>query len=195
LSHEGGGSESSDPRNLVIGLLLFGGGARVIGFFQNASLTGDEAMLALNIGRRSFTQLLHPLAYSQIATVPFLWIERLAVVLGGVSAYSLRVAPLLMGIILLWAVYRLTVTALGPLIAVVALGLTATAYPLIRYSVEVKPYVLDALAAVLLMQTAVRLMRDLADRHRWVLFAVSSAIAILVSTPALLVCEIGRAHV
>ena len=170
------------------GLLLFGILARVVGFFQNASLIGDEAMLALNIGHRSFTQLLQPLDYAQVATVPFLWAERLAAEVGGVSAYSLRFVPLLAGVGMLYALYRLTDKLLGRVVAVVALALAATAFPLIRYSVEVKPYIVDSLASVLLIWVALRLTENLSDLRGWAALAVGGVIGVLVSTPALLVC-------
>ena len=170
------------------GLLLFGALARIVGFLQNASLIGDEAMLALNIGRYSFARLLQPLDYSQVATVPFLWAERVATAMGGVSGYSLKLVPLLAGIGLLYPLYRLTDKLLGPVVAVVALALAATAFPLIRYSVEVKPYIVDSLVSVLLIWVAVRLVENLDDLRGWAWLAVGGAIGVLVSTPALLVC-------
>src|SRR4051794_37062071 len=42
------------------GLLLFGAVVRIVGFLQNASLSGDEAMLALSIGTRTLSGLLRP---------------------------------------------------------------------------------------------------------------------------------------
>ena len=145
-------------------------------------------MLALSIGRRSFGGLLQPLDYGQLATVPFLWMERLVTHAAGVSGYALRAIPLVTGIALLWMVYRLAQDLLGPLEAVVALALSATAFPLIRYSVEVKPYVLDSLVSVGLIWVAVRVADDLRDRRRWVWLVVAGAGGVLVSTPVLLVC-------
>jgi hypothetical protein len=169
------------------GLLLFGALVRIVGFLQNASLTGDEAMLALNLGRRSFRQLLQPLDYGQIATVPFLWAERLVVLGGGMSGYTLRLIPVLAGIGLLWVVYRLAGALLGRTEALVALALSATAFPLIRYSIEVKPYIIDGLVSALLIWIAVRLADDLEDRRWWARLAVAGSLAVLISTPALLV--------
>jgi hypothetical protein len=170
------------------GLLLFGALVRIVGFLQNASLIGDEAMLALSIGGRSFSGLLQPLDYGQVATVPFLWAERLVTLAGGVSGYALRVIPLLAGIGLLWVVYRLADALLGRLQALVALALSATAYPLMRYSVEVKPYIVDSLVSALLIWIAVRLAENLGDRRWWAWLAVAGSVGVLVSTPALLVC-------
>jgi hypothetical protein len=169
------------------GLLLFGALARIVSFLQNPSLTGDEAMLGLNIGRRSFGQLLQPLDYGQLATVPFLWAERLVTMFGGASGYTLRIIPLLAGIGLLWAVYRLGYELLGHVEALVALALSASAFPLIRYSVEVKPYILDGLVSAGLVWVAVRLMDQPEDGRKWLWLTISGAVAVLLSAPALFV--------
>jgi hypothetical protein len=173
---------------LAGGLFAFGALTRIVGFLQNASLSGDEAMLGLNIGRRSFRQLLQPLDYGQVATIPFLWAERLFVLLGGVSGFSLRVVPVLAGIGVLWIVYRLAVDLIGPREALVGLALTGIAFPMIRYSVEVKPYILDALVGTMLVWVGVRLADGLDDRRRWLQLGLGGAAGVLVSTPALLVC-------
>jgi hypothetical protein len=145
-------------------------------------------MLALNIATRSFGELLRPLDYVQVATVPFLWGERLITLILGVSGYSLRLIPLAAGIGLLWVVYRLADVLAGRVVALVTLGLSATAYPLIRYSVEVKPYIVDSLVAASLIWMAVRLTQNLDDRRRWILLATGGTFGVLVSIPALLVC-------
>jgi hypothetical protein len=170
------------------GLFLFGALVRIVGFLQNPSLSGDEAMLGLSIGRRSFRELLQPLDYGQVATVPFLWAERLVTMVGGVSGHTLRIISLLAGIGLLWAVYRLGYELLGRVEALVALALSATAFPLIRYSVEVKPYILDALTTAALIWVAVRLMDKLEDGRRWLWLTLSGAVGVLLSAPALFVC-------
>ena len=172
----------------AIGLLLFGALVRIVGFLQNASLSGDEAMLALSIGPRSFAELLQPLDYGQVAPVPFLWAERVMIMVGGVSGYTLRVIPLLTGIVLLWVVYRLGEKLLGKVDGLMALTLSATSFPLIRFSVEVKPYILDALVSAVLVWVAVRLLDKLEDGWRWAWLAITGAVGVLLSAPALLVC-------
>ena len=169
------------------GLLLFGALVRIVGFLQNPSLGGDEAMLALSIGRRSFGGLLQPLDYGQVATVPFLWAERLITLVGGVSGYTLRIITLLAGIALLWAVFCLARELLGRTVALVALALVATAFPLIRYAIEIKPYILDSLVSTALIWLTVRLLDQLEDRRRWTLLAILGAVGVLLSAPALLV--------
>jgi hypothetical protein len=179
---------SSRLKRLAAGLLLFGAFVRIVGFLQNASLNGDEAMLALSIGSRSFSELLQPLDYGQVAPVAFLWAERLITYVGGVSGYGLRIVPLVAGIVLLWVVYRLTAVLLGPIQAIVALALSATSYPLMRYSVEVKPYIVDGLVSALLIWMAVRLVSDLENRRKWALLGLAGSVGVLLSSPALLVC-------
>lgn len=169
------------------GLLLFGALVRIVGFLQNPSLSGDEAMLALSIGRRSFGGLLQPLDYGQVATVPFLWAERLITLVGGVSGYTLRITTLLAGIALLWAVFCLARELLGRTVALVALALVATAFPLIRYAIEIKPYILDSLVSTVLIWLTVRLLDQLEDRRRWTRLAVLGAVGVLLSAPASLV--------
>jgi len=170
-----------------VGLILFGALVRVTGFFQNASLGGDEAMLALSIGTRTFKQLLAPLDYGQVATVPFLWAERLVTMVAGVSEYTLRIIPVVTGIALLWVVYRLADSLSGGLQGLVALALSASSYPLIRYSLEVKPYIVDSFVAALLVWLAIRLLDDLENPRRWAGLALAGAAGVLLSSPALLV--------
>ncbi len=172
---------------MAVGLILFGTLVRITGFFQNSSLSGDEAMLALNIGTRTFKQLLAPLDYGQVATVPFLWAERVVTMVAGVSEYTLRVAPLMAGIALLWVVYRLADSLAGRIPALVAVALSAGSYPLIRYSLEVKPYIVDSLVAAVLVWIAIRLMDDLENSRRWAGLGLGGSAGVLLSSPAFLV--------
>ena len=179
---------ASKLQALAVGLFLFGALVRIVGFLQNASLNGDEAMLALSIGTRTFGQLLHPLDYGQVAPIPFLWAERLVTLAAGVSEHALRLLPLMAGIGLLWVVYSLADTLLGRVQALVALALSATSYPLMRYSVEVKSYIVDSLVSAVLIWIAVRTVENAEDRRWWASLATAGSVGVLVSTPAVLVC-------
>jgi hypothetical protein len=98
------------------------------------------------------------------------------------------VIPLLAGIGLLWVVYRLANALLGRVEALVALALSATSFPLMRYSVEVKPYIVDSLVSALITWIAVRLAENPDDHRWWAWLAVGGSAGVLLSTPALLVC-------
>ena len=58
----------------------------------------DEAMIALNIERRSYAELFGTLDFNQAAPLGFLWLEKAAVQLLGPSELALRLWPLLAGI-------------------------------------------------------------------------------------------------
>ena len=101
---------------LIFGVITLGVAARTAHFFANRSLWLDEAMLGLNIGERSFAELLQPLAFNQAAPLGFLWLEKLAVTLLGVSEMALRLFPLLAGIFGLFVFAVLGRRLLAPLV-------------------------------------------------------------------------------
>ncbi|HEY7634510.1 MAG TPA: glycosyltransferase family 39 protein [Gemmatimonadales bacterium] len=175
-------------RPVAWALLGLGVLVRVVGYFHRSSLWGDEAMLGLNLGARSFGQLTRPLDYAQVAPIPFLWGERTLAAIGGVNEYTLRLIPLLAGIVLLFALFRLAQRRLEPAEALVALALAATAFPLIRYSDEVKPYSIDAFVTIAVIGLALDTLRELDAAERWRRLVMAGALAVVLSIPAIFVC-------
>jgi hypothetical protein len=105
---------------IIAGLAL-----RVVEFMRDRPLWLDEAMLALNIAARPLSQLARPLDYDQSAPLAYLWFERLAVVVGGVSERSLRVVPFIAGLAvvpLVWRAARRLAGARAAAIATVTLA-------------------------------------------------------------------------
>jgi hypothetical protein len=88
---------------------------------------------------------------------------------------------------LLWVLFRLAQEVLGHIVALVTLALAATSFPLIRYSVEIKPYILDGLVSTFLIWSTIRLLDQLEDRRQWTRLALIGAVGVLLSAPALLV--------
>jgi hypothetical protein len=173
---------------LHLAVIAIGFALRLNHFLRKDSLWGDEAMLALSIASRPFEQLLGPLAYGQVAPVPFLWAERLLVVLFGVNEGSLRALPFLAGIALCLAIVFVARRMLRPEEALVALVLTAFSPILVRYSAEVKSYSLDALLAVAVVGAAAALITRMDNWRSWGLLAIVGTVAILSSLTALFVC-------
>jgi hypothetical protein len=171
------------PLVLAAGVLL-----RLAHYLDRESLWGDEAMLGLNIASRSFGRLMQPLDYGQLASIPFLWAERLMVALGGVNELALRALPLAASIALLVLMVYFPRRILDSLGAVIALGLAASSTFLIRYSSELKPYTVDAVMALLIGWYALDLAERPDERSRWVRFGVVGLLGVLVSTSALFVC-------
>jgi len=168
---------------LAAGLVL-----RLLEYLRKDSLWGDEAMLALNVATRSFHELTRPLDLAQIASVPFLWAERLMISLFGVNEWALRAAPLIAGCVLCFAVIVVARRILAPDEALVALVLVAFSQMLIRYTAEFKPYGLDALLAVCLVGAAAGLIGRMHHGRSWGVLAAAGTIAVLCSLASVFVC-------
>jgi hypothetical protein len=167
---------------VVVGLAL-----RLARYLRRDSLWGDEAMLAGSIAGRSFHALIPPLDYGQLAPIPFLWLERAIVAAFGPGELALRAVPLLAACALLILFLPFARELLTELEALVALGLVATSGVMIRYSSELKPYTLDALAALLLVWSALRVRRAPGERAAWARLALAGVLTPLISTPAVFV--------
>jgi len=169
---------------------VLGGGLllRLIRYLWRDSLWGDEAMLATSIVSRSFHGLLQPLDYGQLAPVPFLWLERVAVVVGGTSELALRAAPFLASCALLLVLIPFARETLTELETFVALGFAATSTSLLRYAAELKPYAVDALVSLLMIWAALRVVREPERRRWWIALGTVAAAGALVSTPAVFTC-------
>ena len=145
-------------------------------------------MLALSIASRRFEELLQPLAYGQVSTTPFLWAERLAVVLFGVNETALRALPFIAGSALCLGIAPVARRFLRSDEALVATVLTVFSHVLIRYSAEVKPYSLDALLTLAVIGATAALLRDMDSRRSWVVLGLAGAVAVASSLPSPFVC-------
>ena len=138
-------------------------------------------MLSLNIASRPFHELVTPLAYAQIAPVPFLWVERLMVSAFGVNEWVLRALPLLAGSAMCLALLLVGRRMLRPGELVVALTLAALSPALVRYSVEVKPYSWDALLAVVMVGATVPLLTPASTPVSWARLAIVGSVVVVSS--------------
>jgi hypothetical protein len=173
--------------SVSIALLAVGVALRLYHYLDRRSLWLDEIWVALNIVGRSFAGLARPLDYAQSAPVGYLWIERLAVVLGGVNELALRAFPLLAGCLLLVALWFLARRLLDVRGATLCLALAALSPILIYFSNEVKPYVSDALVAVALTWLALDVLDAPDSRPAWRRLALGGVGGILLSTPSVFV--------
>jgi hypothetical protein len=165
---------------IVVGIAL-----RVVEFARNRPLWLDEAMLSLNIATRSFVDLARPLDYDQSAPVAYLWIERLAVNLGGVNEIALRALPFLAGLALVPLVWLVARRLAGATTATLAAVLAALSLSLITFSAEAKQYGVDPLATVLIVWLASRVARAPGDRRRWTQLVAGGVAGLLLSQPAI----------
>ncbi len=167
---------------LALGVLL-----RVRQYAGRRSLWLDELSVALNLATRDFLALLRPLDYNQTAPVLFLWVQELATRIGGFGELSLRLAPLLCGLLLLPVAWLAARRLLEPWAAVCAVLLLAVSPLLVWHANEVKPYAGDALASAAMLVLALRTLDAPGDRARWRWLLVGGIVALLGSTPAVFV--------
>ena len=180
-------AESRGAVLLSLALLAVGVALRLRHYVDRRSLWLDEIWVALNIVGRSFLGLARPLDYAQSAPVGFLWVERLAVVIGGVNELALRAFPFLVGCLLIVALWMLARRLLDVRYAALCLAFAAMSPLLIYYSNEVKPYIVDALVAVVLTWLAVDVLEAPDSSRAWRRLVVGGVLGILFSTPSVFV--------
>jgi hypothetical protein len=137
-------------------LLVLGCVLRVLYLIHAPGLRSDEAKLAVQIGIRPVTGLLQTLGFGQVASPGFLLLEKGLFILGAGADWVLRLLPLAASLLALWAFLRLARRVLEPLGSWAATGLMAFAPVLVLFSWQVKPYVLDALVAIVLLDLGLR---------------------------------------
>jgi hypothetical protein len=145
------------PNLVVAGVgMAFGLALRVVNFINRPSLGLDEARLALNIATRSWASLMSGLSHDQSAPLLFLWMEKAAVDILGVSDLALRLLPLAAGIgtlLLTYAVSRRLLSAAGAAFATAIVGSMPT---LVYYSTGVKQYGVEILITMVLVALALK---------------------------------------
>lgn len=137
-------------------IILTGIIASIINLLNNRSLWLDEAMLALNIVNKSYSQLLLPMDMNQIAPIGFLYVEKLFSDIFGKVDWSLKLFPwitYLFSIILIYFFGKKTFQS--TFIALFACALFSTNTFIIRYSAEVKQYSSDIFVILLIFTAAV----------------------------------------
>ena len=167
---------------IVVGVAL-----RIVEFTRERPLWLDEAMLALNIAARPFAQLARPLDYDQSAPLAYLWIERLAVSVGGVTERSLRVLPFIAGLAIMPLVWLVARRLAGARAGTVATVLAALSLSLVTFSAEGKQYGVDPLATVIIVWLASRVADAPSDPRAWAQLILGGVGALLLSQPAVFV--------
>lgn len=167
---------------VALGILL-----RLTRYALHHPLWGDEAFLASNLIDRDFAGLTRPLDFVQVCPLLFLWVEKVAILALGFSAWSLRLIPTIAsiaGLLLFRHVARRLL--IGPA-SMFAVAILAVGYYPIRHGGEIKPYSVDFVAALALLVLAVEWLRA-PDQDRWIWFlAIVGPICIGFSHPSIFV--------
>jgi len=144
-------------------------------FLLGHSLWLDEAMLALNIIRRNFGELLKPLDYQQVAPIGFLFIEKIFTLVFGKHDFSLRIFPLISSLVSIplyyLFVYQLTQSRV---ITLLATSMFSISNVFVKYATQAKQYPVDMFCAVAILYFSFRLR--LQSRQSLVLFTLLGSI-------------------
>ena len=167
-------------------IVLTGSLLRLRQYLTGRSLWLDEAMLALNIVNRNYSELFQPLDYDQGAPIGFMLVEKTFNLIFGRNEFSLRLFPLLIGLASLWMFYLLLKRSTSGAGFWVALTLFAFNPRLIYYSSEVKQYIADVAVTIILLFCAQPLFQQ-ASRRAFVTLAVAGSFALWFSHPSLFV--------
>ena len=165
-------------------LLILGIAVRAWAYFSNVSLWLDELLVSRNILGLPLSHLLtKPLLLDQVAPRGFLLLEKLAVDALGRNELALRFFPFLCSVASVLLFHRVASRALGGWAAAFALVLFAIGIPFIQYGVEVKQYIFDATAAILLLYLALTLRENEPTTRRLVLTGLAAFVIIWFRRP------------
>ena len=179
-------TKSSFENISVLVLFFLGILLRFRQYFTGRSLWVDEAMLALNIVNRNFAGLFRPLDYDQGAPIGFLLVEKVFNLLFGRNEYSLRLFPLLLGLLSLWLFYLLLKRFTSGAALFIAFALFAINPRLIYYSSEVKQYIADVVVTIILLLVALQVF-ERPSRKSLSLLAIAGLLALWFSHPSLFI--------
>jgi len=186
MSNQTSSLPSNSQGRLAWLIISISAAIRLIQYGFNRSLWADEAVLALNIGHRSYAGLLQPLDYDQGAPFGFLFLEKWATQIFGLNEYALRLFPLLGGLltlILFYVMARQYLQGYGILIGLILVGFIDT---FVYFSTEVKQYSTDVTIALICFWLAQQAQFKLSTAKA-ISIAIAGAIAIWCSHPAVLV--------
>jgi hypothetical protein len=169
--------------------LIFALGAlpKLIYLFSHGALWGDEAALAMNIGPRGFLELGRPFVYLQVCPWGAMAGIKVMTLLLGTGEVGYRAFPTLAALAAMAFTYPLGARIHSREAGLVAMFLTGLGYWLTHYSAELKPYSLDATAAVLLLLLAARVLAAPQDNRAFVGLFAAGLVAVWSSITALFV--------
>jgi hypothetical protein len=170
----------------LLGIIL-----RLWQYSANRALWQDEAMLSLNIVNRSYADLVQPLDYNQGTPILFLWAEKTMVSWLGVSEYSLRLVPLVSGILSIGLFHIVAKNLIGSKALLFALALFSTSGALIYYASEAKQYATDVAVTLSIVAVIYSALKRGLTFHRSLVLVLLGVGSIWLSHPAVFVLASG----
>ncbi len=162
-------------------------GLRIYHFLRNPAVWCDEIWILRNITDKTYIEQLGPLFDIQAAPPLFLWSERSIWLLFGDNIFALRSLPLLascLGMLLLYRSGRLILSSAAIPWVIFIFGFSNN---LVDYTCEVKPYVIDAFFALLVLWLFLE-TRSWRLGVRLLMFVAICPLVIFSSYPGCFVC-------
>ncbi len=167
---------------LLTGLIL-----RLRQYLYNRSLPIDEANLALNIIRRDYAGLCHPLSSGQGAPLGFLLVEKALTNAFGPYDYILALFPFIGGLIALFLFYKLMQALDLQNTTLIAVFLFALSSLHINFSTDCKQYSTDILMSIVILAMWYYAYGKKLELLKITLFGTVGAVAIWFSHPAIFI--------
>ncbi len=168
-------------------LLVLGLAWRTVRLVVNFSLSSDEASVAVHLLDRDFAGLTEPLGYAQVAPVGFLWTELAVARSLGLAETALRLPAWLQSLAALGLFWSFAWRVLDRRRALLAVGIFASSYYVVRHGAEVKPYAGDMLLALGIIWLAWRILENEQALGPKVGLTLLAAAGVWVSYPAVFV--------
>lgn len=174
-------------RRLLIILVAVSVLWRVVRYVVAMPIWGDEAFLACNFVMRGFAGMIKPLVYGQIAPLGFMWANLAATKMFGLSEWGLRLVPMLAGTAGLLVFVKFARQVLWREAALLAVGIFAASYYIVRHSVEIKPYSFDLMFSIALTLSAWGVLSQPDRWWRWAVLTLVAMVATWCSYPSVFV--------
>ncbi|MBW7906929.1 MAG: glycosyltransferase family 39 protein [Phycisphaerae bacterium] len=175
------------PRRVLLALLVCGVLWRLARFAVGFPFWGDEAFVGVNFLVRDFAGMFRPLEWGQIVPLGSLWANLAVVRVLGVNEWSLRLVQTAASLATLLLFWRFAVRVAPRRAAVLATGIFAASYFLVRHGAEIKPYATDALVSLALTLLGWAVYTRPQSAPRWTALVVFAAAAVWCSYPAVFV--------
>lgn len=165
-------------------VILLGLAFRLVPYIENRSLWLDESSLALNIVKRSYSELLLPLDFDQGAPPGFLLVEKLSVQIIGENEYALRLFPLICGLLSVLIFFLLARQTLNKEVLLLGIFLFSVSTTSIYFASEVKQYASDVLISMSLILLTINKISKTPRIRNLLIYASAGIVALIFSHPS-----------
>jgi hypothetical protein len=141
-----------------MGVVISGLAWRLVRYFVNFDMSGDEANVLRDVWARTYGQLLNPLNYSQVLPPAFLWVTKIFDSLF-CNEWGARLLPVLAGCAGMVVFWELCVGVLRGTARWVAWAVFSVSYVPVAEGACVKGYTIDLLVAMLMLWLMLRWLR------------------------------------